>query len=163
MKPMLFCRIAWVHKYEGLRNDSISSGAGRFVKDDGWGGECWNYRPCGRMYGYVKLMGKATPRAVRERDRGLAKRAKRRFKQENGGRLFCQVSKCGFSFAGKFVEDVGNDFIGAHHVVPVAEGRRDTRLKDFMMLCSNCHRMVHRRMAEVGTLNREETLAIRNR
>jgi len=97
---------------------------------------------------------------VRERDRRLAQRAKSRFKRQNEGRLFCEV--CRFDF-GETYGKLGKKpsyFIEAHHVVPLEEGRRRNSPKDFMMLCSNCHRMVHRRMAKVGTITREETLAI---
>ena len=100
---------------------------------------------------------------VRERSRALADGAKRRFKRQNEGRLFCEV--CNFDFAKGFGKLGKNPsyFIEAHHVTPLSEGSRRTSPKDFMMLCSNCHRMVHRRMANLGrTIRREETLDIRS-
>ncbi len=55
----------------------------------------------------------------------------------------CQV--CGFNFENSYGEH-GRGFIEAHHVEPLS-GRdvgRTTSIKDFAMLCANCHRMVHR-------------------
>ena len=54
---------------------------------------------------------------------------------------------CGFDFE-KSYGSLGLDYIEAHHVVPVSENKgREKRvnlLKDFVVLCSNCHRMIHR-------------------
>lgn len=52
---------------------------------------------------------------------------------------------CGFDF-GKVYGSIGNGFIEAHHVNPLSarDGISEpTSVKDFAMLCSNCHRMVH--------------------
>lgn len=39
----------------------------------------------------------------------------------------------------------GEDFIEVHHVLPLhASGEIKTKLVDLAMLCSNCHRMIHR-------------------
>ena len=54
---------------------------------------------------------------------------------------------CGFNFEEHYKE-IGRGFIEAHHLVPLAELRgRKVQLearKDFAVLCSNCHRMIHR-------------------
>ena len=53
---------------------------------------------------------------------------------------------CGFDFEKTYGER-GRDFIEVHHAVPVSElaaGQR-LRMSDLRLLCSNCHRMVHRR------------------
>jgi|GEM_PF-3710598 len=34
----------------------------------------------------------------------------------------------------------------AHHNIPLKEGARDTDLQDISLLCSNCHRLIHRLM-----------------
>ncbi|MCB9365691.1 MAG: DUF3578 domain-containing protein [Calditrichaeota bacterium] len=57
----------------------------------------------------------------------------------------CQI--CGFSFSRAYVE-IGDEFIEAHHLIPLSQlkGQRvalDPR-KDFAVLCSNCHRMIHK-------------------
>lgn len=52
---------------------------------------------------------------------------------------------CGFGFE-KAYGPLGKDFIEVHHVVPLSEaGRVNTDpLTDLIVLCANCHRMVHR-------------------
>lgn len=53
---------------------------------------------------------------------------------------------CGFNFE-KFYGDIGKKFIEVHHVVPLSKaGKVKTNPKtDLVVLCSNCHSMVHRR------------------
>lgn len=54
----------------------------------------------------------------------------------------CEV--CGFDFR-TFYGERGDGYIEVHHVLPLhASGPRRTRLQDLALLCSNCHRMVHR-------------------
>lgn len=58
------------------------------------------------------------------------------------GRLECEV--CGFDFATRY-GDLGTGFIEAHHILPLAAaGPATTRLADLALVCSNCHRMLHR-------------------
>nr|WP_257145970.1 HNH endonuclease [Bacillus thuringiensis] len=74
----------------------------------------------------------------------VIRRAKEHFKQQHGGKLFCEI--CGFDFH-KTYGELGKDFIKGHHIIPVSqlkEGEK-TRLEDIIMVCSNCHRMLHRR------------------
>lgn len=53
---------------------------------------------------------------------------------------------CGFDFSRRY-RDVGKQFIEAHHLTPLSElGDGKIKLdpvKDFAVLCSNCHRMIH--------------------
>jgi putative restriction endonuclease len=60
------------------------------------------------------------------------------------GRLECEVCHVDFN---KVYVDVGEGFIEAHHLTPVSElgGKVKTRLSDLVLVCSNCHRMLHRR------------------
>lgn len=57
----------------------------------------------------------------------------------------CQA--CGFNFEHAYGA-IGADFIEAHHLTPLGELTGDlVRLdpkRDFSVLCSNCHRMIHR-------------------
>lgn len=78
-----------------------------------------------------------------ERNKRLIDIAKRRFVERNGS-LFCEV--CGFNFEAKYGE-IGKDYIEAHHSLPVSEMKENHRSKveELVMVCSNCHRMVHRR------------------
>ena len=63
----------------------------------------------------------------------------------------CQA--CGFKFE-KMYGDLGAGFIECHHLDPLSEREgqeRLTTLEDLTVLCSNCHRMIHRRaMVESG-------------
>lgn len=79
----------------------------------------------------------------RERDSRLIKRKKEKFKSEFG-KLYCQC--CDFDFLSKYGAH-GEDFIECHHIKPVSElGANDTtKLSDLILLCSNCHRMIHRK------------------
>ncbi len=63
---------------------------------------------------------------------------------EKSGRLDCQI--CGFNFS-KMYGEVGVGFIEAHHIIPISELNEEveTNLSDIIMICSNCHRMIHRR------------------
>lgn len=78
----------------------------------------------------------------------LAGIAKEKFKLKYG-RLFCEV--CGFDFQ-KVYGEIGEDFIEAHHTIPVSEMEEGhlTKIEDLVMLCSNCHSMVHRRRPWLG-------------
>lgn len=60
------------------------------------------------------------------------------------GSLACEV--CEFDFAKRYGE-IGIDFIEVHHVKPVhmIKPGEKTKLSDLALLCSNCHRMAHRR------------------
>ena len=77
-----------------------------------------------------------------ERDRKLVKDAKKLFKLRYGS-LKCEV--CGFSFESIYGPR-GKNFIEAHHRKPISElnGRAASKIKDLAMVCSNCHRMLHR-------------------
>lgn len=74
-----------------------------------------------------------------ERNRGLSKKAKK----IHG--YICKA--CGFDFE-KNYGAIGREFIEAHHLVPIGT-LKGTKVslspdKDFTVLCSNCHRMIHR-------------------
>jgi 5-methylcytosine-specific restriction protein A len=80
---------------------------------------------------------------VRERNAKLVARRKAKAKEQNG-RVTCEG--CSFDFE-KVYGDRGTDFIECHHTVPVSSlvSGSHTRLKDLALVCSNCHRMIHRR------------------
>lgn len=54
---------------------------------------------------------------------------------------------CGMSFSKKY-PGIGNKFIECHHKIPYSNikegGKRRVNPDDFIVLCSNCHRMIHR-------------------
>lgn len=80
---------------------------------------------------------------ARERNYLVIKLAKKRYK-EKFGKLNCEI--CGFNFEDIYGE-IGEDFIEGHHIKPVSELKDgdETNIKDIIMVCSNCHRMIHRR------------------
>ena len=78
----------------------------------------------------------------RERNPGLVKKAKQAALKKHG-RLFCKA--CNFDFHEQY-GDVGEGFIECHHVLPLSVAQQSKpKLVDIALLCSNCHRMVHRR------------------
>ena len=80
---------------------------------------------------------------LRERNQAVIKTAKNIHKQKFG-KLFCQT--CGFDFQNVY-GDVGLDYIEGHHTVPLSQltGKTVTKVTDIALVCSNCHRMLHRR------------------
>ncbi len=79
----------------------------------------------------------------RERNPYLIKEAKRIALIKNNNRLICEA--CDFEFTGQFGHH-GNLFIEGHHRFPIAtSGERFNFPSDIAMVCSNCHRMLHRK------------------
>lgn len=78
-----------------------------------------------------------------ERSASLVKLAKQIFLEKHG-HFFCQV--CGFDFE-KVYGEVGKGFIEAHHTIPVSQMKKgdSTKVDDIAMVCSNCHKMLHRK------------------
>jgi 5-methylcytosine-specific restriction protein A len=75
---------------------------------------------------------------IRERDSSLTYEKKTAaLKNAN---LKCEV--CSFSFQDTFDQD----YIECHHKIPIYKGERITRLEDLALVCSNCHRMLHRKI-----------------
>lgn len=90
---------------------------------------------------------------VRERDPALI----RKFKE--GLRSFA-CSVCNFDFE-KVYGDIGHRFVEAHHVEPIGmrEGDSITSVTDLVPVCSNCHRMLHRRAPPYSPEDLERILA----
>lgn len=74
-----------------------------------------------------------------ERNSSLTKKVKKRKGYK------CEV--CGFDFYEKY-GNIGKNFIEAHHLIPISTldvGKYQVDLdKDFAVLCSNCHSMIHK-------------------
>ena len=93
---------------------------------------------------YAGKEGRKSLRAhiQRERDPKLVK-SKRNAVLAESGKLECEV--CGFDFFKKYGK-VGKGFCEVHHLLPLAEtGNRTTKLSDLAVVCSNCHRIIHRK------------------
>lgn len=79
----------------------------------------------------------------RERNVKLIELSKKKFIEQNG-HLYCEI--CKFDFA-KTYGELGEKFIEAHHIKPVSQmvENEKTRIDDIVMVCSNCHSMIHRK------------------
>lgn len=78
-----------------------------------------------------------------ERNPKVVKKAKSNYWKKNG---FFQCEACGFRFD-EVYGTRGRKFIEGHHTKPVSEmvPGDTTSPEDIALLCSNCHRMVHRK------------------
>lgn len=134
-------------------SQAFSGGRDLFFSSEGIGKGSWGLRQFAPTAENVDLTeddtefpeGKKKLRqhVLRERNPNLVFEAKKRFKNRHG-RLFCEV--CKFVFAKRYGA-IGEDFIEAHHIKPVSElsENEKTKISDLVMVCSNCHRMLHRR------------------
>ena len=79
---------------------------------------------------------------LRERN-PLLTRKKKSLYLKNFGKLDCEV--CGFDFFKKY-GPLGEGYIEAHHRIPLSDlnGETLTSLEDLALVCSNCHKMLHR-------------------
>ena len=61
------------------------------------------------------------------------------------GRLKCEVPGCGFDFEIVYGE-LGRDYAQVHHLKPLGDRTTpsQTRLTDLVVVCANCHAMIHR-------------------
>ena len=77
-----------------------------------------------------------------ERDSDFIRKIKASYYKEDH-RMPCQI--CGISFVQKYGE-LGCGFIEAHHKVPLSDlkDKENHRIEDFVFVCANCHRMLHR-------------------
>ena len=77
-----------------------------------------------------------------ERDKTIVKKAKAKRYAETG-RLECEV--CDFDFYDTY-GIIGLGYIEAHHRIPVSQlgALKKTRVRDLALVCSNCHRILHR-------------------
>ena len=89
---------------------------------------------------------------LRERDSKINSKKKAQYFKRHG-KLDCEV--CGFDFYQTY-GDLGKDFIEAHHRVPLSEldGEKTTKLEDLALVCSNCHRMLHRSISIADLKNK---------
>jgi predicted HNH restriction endonuclease len=72
---------------------------------------------------------------------------------------------CAFDFAATY-GPLGEGYIECHHTMPLSElaSAKRTRVQDVALVCSNCHRMIHRRrpwlgIAQLGALLARERSA----
>jgi predicted HNH restriction endonuclease len=83
-----------------------------------------------------------------ERNRSLIDKKKRNVMARRGA-LACEV--CGFDFM-KTYGVIGEGVCEVHHTTPLSKlsSAQKTTLKDLAIVCSNCHRMIHRHKPVLG-------------
>ena len=79
---------------------------------------------------------------VRERDRKIVEAKKENVLKEKG-ELKCEA--CGFDFEITYGQ-MGKGYIECHHLIPLSNFQvvKETKLNDLALLCSNCHRIIHK-------------------
>lgn len=93
-----------------------------------------------------KSIQEGNPRLVahfrRERNAAIVK-SKKSAVLKLTGELACEA--CGFNFKDVY-GDLGDGFCEVHHICPLSksDGFVKTELKDLAIVCSNCHRIIHR-------------------
>ncbi len=92
----------------------------------------------------------------KERDSRITKKKKDNYFKKNG-KLDCEV--CGFNFNEVYGE-LGFGFIEAHHKIPLnrIQHEVETTLDDLALVCSNCHRMLHRGLDNLSVLSLRKML-----
>lgn len=83
----------------------------------------------------------------KERNKGLVKKKKESYLKKHG-KLNCEI--CGFDFVSMY-GDLGKYFMECHHIKELAslEAETITTLDDLLLVCPNCHRMLHRRLSNI--------------
>lgn len=91
-----------------------------------------------------------------ERNSVLVKKKKQNAMDNN--KLICEI--CAFDFY-EIYGELGEGYIECHHTVPVSEYKDNTttKLNDLVLVCSNCHKMLHRKRP---WLKKEQLIKILN-
>jgi hypothetical protein len=105
-----------------------------------------------RAYEAVEGTRRLRQHYARERCRTLIEKKRADFARRNDGRVFCEV--CRFDFATQYPSRLGEGFIEVHHLSPLStqDEPRKTTLDDLLLVCANCHRMIHRTKDADGNL-----------
>lgn len=87
--------------------------------------------------------GKVLYRLHKQRERNSTVVKKKKQIALEGNYLKCEI--CEFDFF-KTYGELGQGFIECHHTIPVSNYKENTKTKvnDLVLVCSNCHRMLHR-------------------
>jgi hypothetical protein len=83
----------------------------------------------------------------------MAERSSMLVKKFKASLVNFECSVCGFDFSTFYGAELGEDFIEAHHNLPLSSLIKGKKVstKDLVALCSNCHRMLHRKSPPVTT------------
>lgn len=90
----------------------------------------------------------------RERNNKIVE-AKKKSVLKSTGRLSCEV--CNFDFEKEY-GSIGIGFIECHHTKPLSNytDTSETKLEDLSLVCSNCHRMLHRKIDTLTIIDLKE-------
>jgi predicted HNH restriction endonuclease len=77
---------------------------------------------------------------------------KRRDFLRHHGKLFCEV--CKVSSGQTYPASMGDGFIEVHHVWPLSRAQApvQTTLEDLILVCANCHRLIHHTVDYQGNI-----------
>lgn len=80
----------------------------------------------------------------RHREAALRRAKIAESKRSNGGKLICEVSRCGFDFEERYGE-IGAGYAHVHHKLPLRKTSKGrwTTLGELAVVCPNCHAMIH--------------------
>jgi len=108
--------------------------------------------PGSDAYEAVEGLRRLRQHYARERSRILIERKRQDFANRHDGKVFCEV--CRFNFAERYPESLGAGFIEVHHLAPLStrDEPRRTGLEGLLLVCANCHRMIHRTRDAEGNL-----------
>lgn len=79
---------------------------------------------------------------IKRRNSKIVQLAKEEGLRKGNGRILCEC--CDFDFL-KAYDAHGFGFIECHHINHIANGKRKTFIENLALVCSNCHRMLHRK------------------
>jgi len=119
--------------------------------------EIYNPKDPVGIYGEVegdKIIREHIIQELYRRNSKVVQEAKVLALKKGNGRILCE--SCKFDFYEKYGE-LGEGFIECHHKIPISKGQRMTKTTDLALVCSNCHRMLHRKN-EDGTYHNLESL-----
>ncbi len=89
-----------------------------------------------------KIIREHIRQELTRRNSFIVQRAKVEAMKRGNGKILCDC--CNFDFLKTFGNH-GKGFIECHHKIHVSTGQRITTLEDLALVCSNCHRMLHRK------------------
>ena len=92
-----------------------------------------------------KIIREHIKQELKRRNSKIVQLAKAHALNTNNGRLKCEC--CSFDFL-DFYGQIGITFIECHHKIHISTGERITKIEDLALVCSNCHRMLHRRLED---------------
>lgn len=90
----------------------------------------------------------------RERNSKISKHKKELCLKSNGN-LKCEI--CSFDFYERY-GNLGFGYIECHHIVPLSKlnHEKETTLNELALVCSNCHRMLHRKIDSLSVKDLKE-------